>query len=85
MFKSCAFPIENRQGLEDANERKLLTQLVNNFALDISNDNGDSSKIEPHKREAFLNWLSDWHLVFYVGALGLFSEVYLDLLSDITC
>lgn len=43
-------------------------------ATDIS-ESRHSSGDDTHKRMELAKWLSDWHLVAFLGTTGLFSEV----------
>lgn len=74
VFKSSLFPIENRPGLEDASTNVLFDHLLRNgdmLALQFSHSNAENAG----KRELAIRGLSDWHLVSFVGTLGLLSEV----------
>jgi nuclear protein localization family protein 4 len=72
LFRSIEFPIENRPGLEDASIEKAMAQLAKLGApgLHDSRQGGGTSDA----RIALAKWLSDWHLVSFLGSSGLFSE-----------
>ena len=74
MFKSTKFNIENRPGLENQRIEDVLSTLSQLGAPDIPIDShsaGDSA----YKRIELAKWLSDWHLIAFLGTTGLFSEV----------
>jgi nuclear protein localization family protein 4 len=66
------FPIENRPGLEDASIEKVMSRLAQLEAPDVhdSRQGGGSSD----RRKALAAWISDWHLVNFLGTTGLFSD-----------
>ena len=74
MFHSTEFSIENRPGLEDQSIEKVLHALHRLGAPDIlpstHSTGGDS-----HKRIELAKWLSDWHLIAFLGTTGLIPEV----------
>jgi nuclear protein localization family protein 4 len=74
MFRSTKFSIENRPGLENQRIEDVLSTLSQLGASDISvghhSAGGDS-----HKRIELAKWLSDWHLLAFLGTTGLFSDV----------
>ncbi|KAK0465250.1 NPL4 family-domain-containing protein [Desarmillaria tabescens] len=72
MFQSTQFKIENRPGLEDQQIEHVLSTLHSLGAPDIS----DSKHLQPgraHKTFELAKWLSDWHLVAFLGTTQLFS------------
>ncbi|OBZ79306.1 Nuclear protein localization protein 4 [Grifola frondosa] len=71
IFRSTAFRIENRPGLEDQHIEGVLRELARLGAPDIpqSAHGGDSQK-----RAALAEWLSDWHLVTFLGTTQLISQ-----------
>ncbi|KAF7975749.1 hypothetical protein HWV62_8533 [Athelia sp. TMB] len=73
MFHSTEFSIENRPGLEDQSIEKVLHALHRLGAPDIlpstHSTGGDS-----HKRIELAKWLSDWHLIAFLGTTGLITE-----------
>ncbi|KAK0473285.1 NPL4 family-domain-containing protein [Armillaria novae-zelandiae] len=72
MFQSTQFKIENRPGLEDQRIEHVLSTLHSLGAPDIS----DSKHLQPgraHKTFELAKWLSDWHLVAFLGTTQLFS------------
>jgi len=82
MFQSTTFPIENRPGLEDASNStlfKCLLQHGNVLPLRSSNTGNDNAT----KRELLIRSLSDWHLLSYIGSLGLLSEDDTRALSEV--
>lgn len=72
MFKSINFPIENRLGLEDQTIEQVLHQLNDLHAPDVQDSRHDR---DSHRRLQLARYLSDWHLVSFLGTSGLFSEV----------
>jgi nuclear protein localization family protein 4 len=72
MFRSVEFPIENRPGLEDASIEKVMSRLAQLEAPDVhdSRQGGGNSD----RRKALATWISDWHLVNFLGTTGLFSD-----------
>ncbi|KAI0935907.1 hypothetical protein AcV5_004194 [Taiwanofungus camphoratus] len=71
LFRSSAFHIENRPGLEDQHIEGVLRELSRLQAPDIleSSHGGDSQL-----RTALARWLSDWHLVAFLGSTQLVSQ-----------
>ncbi|KZP32264.1 polyubiquitin-tagged protein recognition complex, Npl4 component [Athelia psychrophila] len=79
MFHSAEFSIENRPGLEDQTIEKVLRSLQQLGAPDIppsTHSNGGDS----HKRVELAKWLSDWHLVAFLGTTGLIPEADIHLM-----
>lgn len=74
LFRSTQFKIENRPGLEDQRVEDVLTKLASLDAPNIPTSNL-SKPGEGHKRRALAEWLSDWHLVVFLGTTQLFSRV----------
>ncbi|THV06049.1 polyubiquitin-tagged protein recognition complex, Npl4 component [Dendrothele bispora CBS 962.96] len=72
IFQTVKFPIENRPGLEDQAIDKVLSQLSNLGAPDIV-DSKHTKPGEAHKTLELANWLSDWHLISFLGTTQLFS------------
>ena len=71
MFRCTTFGIENRPALDYQRIEDVLSTLVR---LDAPNTGRN-----PHKRIELAKWLSDWHLVAFLGSTGLFSEVCCNL------
>ncbi|KAH9836514.1 polyubiquitin-tagged protein recognition complex Npl4 component [Rhodofomes roseus] len=71
VFHSATFPIENRPGLENQSIEQVLRQLAELHAPDIpeSSRGGDQ-----RQRAALASWLSDWHLVAFLGTTQLISS-----------
>jgi nuclear protein localization protein 4 homolog len=70
IFRSTRFNIENRPGLEDQSIENVLKDLTRLSAPDISH-----KTIDYQKRLALAEWLSDWHLVSFLGTTQLMSPV----------
>ncbi|KZT06272.1 polyubiquitin-tagged protein recognition complex Npl4 component [Laetiporus sulphureus 93-53] len=68
LFRSTEFRIENRPGLEDQHIETVLRALSDLRAPDIpeSSRGGD-----PQLRLALAKWLSDWHLIAFLGTTQL--------------
>ncbi|OCH88601.1 polyubiquitin-tagged protein recognition complex Npl4 component [Obba rivulosa] len=71
LFRSTAFPIENRPGLEDQHIEAVLAELSRLHAPDIpvSSQGGD-----PQQRAALTRWLSDWHLIAFLDTTQLITS-----------
>jgi nuclear protein localization family protein 4 len=78
VFRSVNFPIENRQGMEDASIEKAMSQLAQINAPDVHDSR--QSVGDTDRRIALANWISDWHLIAFLGSSGLFSEEDLKIL-----
>ncbi|THH01499.1 hypothetical protein EW026_g1189 [Hermanssonia centrifuga] len=72
LFRSSKFNIENRPGLEDQRIEGVMRELSRLKAPDIhpSFHGGD-----PQQRAELANWLSDWHLIAFLGTTQLISQV----------
>jgi hypothetical protein len=76
-FRSHHFAIENRPGLEEQSIERVMRSLNELGAPDLSTSTsrqgggGGGS----HRRLELAKWLSDWHLVAFLGTCGLLSEV----------
>jgi nuclear protein localization family protein 4 len=68
LFQSSTFSIENRPGLEDQRTEDILSALLR---LDAPNIHGTGS--DAGKRIELAKWLSDWHLIAYLGTTQLIS------------
>ncbi|KAH9919119.1 polyubiquitin-tagged protein recognition complex Npl4 component [Fomitopsis serialis] len=70
VFRSAAFAIENRPGLEDQTIERVLHKLAELHAPDIpeSARGGDQ-----RQRAVLAEWLSDWHLIAFLGTSQLIS------------
>ncbi|KAI0734006.1 polyubiquitin-tagged protein recognition complex Npl4 component [Fomitopsis betulina] len=70
VFRSASYPIENRPGLEDQHIEKVLRKLAELHAPDIKESSlgGDHSQ-----RVVLAQWLSDWHLIAFLGTTQLMS------------
>lgn len=68
------YKIENRPGLEDQSIENVLHQLAEIEAYDVyvSAQGGDSQK-----RQALAKFISDWHLIAFLGTTGLINQVSL--------
>ncbi|KAI0336196.1 polyubiquitin-tagged protein recognition complex Npl4 component [Cubamyces sp. BRFM 1775] len=71
LFRSIKYKIENRPGLEDQSTEDVLRQLAQLEAYDIpeSSQGGDLQK-----RQVLARFISDWHLIAFLGTTGLISE-----------
>jgi nuclear protein localization protein 4 homolog len=75
VFQSTRFSIENRPGIEDQSIGSVLSALNALGAPDIQ----DSQAAPPgtaHKRLELAKWLSDWHLLAFLGTTQLVSPVF---------
>ncbi|KXN83623.1 Nuclear protein localization protein 4, partial [Leucoagaricus sp. SymC.cos] len=79
VFQSTQFKIENRPGLEDQTLDNVMSQLSRLEALDI-HDSRTSKPGEAHKRIELAKWLSDWHLIAFLGTTQLISDEDLKLI-----
>lgn len=73
MFQSSQFNIENRPGLEDQSTENVLSNLVTLEATD-SNTWNLAKPEEFQKKIKLAKWLSDWHLIFFLGTTQVFSS-----------
>ncbi|KAH7914485.1 NPL4 family-domain-containing protein [Hygrophoropsis aurantiaca] len=73
LFRSSKFAIENRPGLEDQTVEKVLGSLSQLGAPD-THDSRHAVPGDAHKRLELAKWLSDWHLVAFLGTTQLFSQ-----------
>ncbi|KAH9853016.1 polyubiquitin-tagged protein recognition complex Npl4 component [Lenzites betulinus] len=71
LFRSTKYKIENRPGLEDQSIEGVLRQLAEMEAYDVSESKygGDAQK-----RLALARFISDWHLIAFLGTSGLINE-----------
>ncbi|KAI0639037.1 polyubiquitin-tagged protein recognition complex Npl4 component [Trametes polyzona] len=71
VFRSIKYKIENRPGLEDQSIEDVLRQLAELEAYNVteSGQGGDA-----HKRQALARFISDWHLIAFLGTTGLINE-----------
>ena len=76
LFRSNNFSIENRAGLEDQSIEAVLKSLARLEAPDIT-DPTNSKMLEknPQKMQELVDYLSDWHLVSFLGTTQLISKV----------
>ncbi|KAG5654030.1 hypothetical protein H0H81_008046 [Sphagnurus paluster] len=72
LFRSTRFKIENRPGLEDQRVEQVMSALADLDAPNI-HDNHTAKPGEARKRLELAKWLSDWHLVAFLGTTQLFS------------
>ncbi|EIW64969.1 polyubiquitin-tagged protein recognition complex Npl4 component [Trametes versicolor FP-101664 SS1] len=77
VFQSVKYKIENRPGLEDQSIENVLHQLAEIEAYDVhvSAQGGDSQK-----RQALAKFISDWHLIAFLGTTGLINQNDLQVL-----
>lgn len=74
LFHSTLFHIENRPGLEDQRVEQVMSTLAHLGAPDIQ-DCRHAKPGEAYKRIELAKWLSDWHLIAFLGTTQLFSPV----------
>jgi len=79
VFHSTEFSIENRPGLEDQSIEKVLQALHRLGAPDIL-PSTHSTSADTHKRIELAKWLSDWHLIAFLGTTGLIPEADVNLM-----
>ncbi|OSX67954.1 hypothetical protein POSPLADRAFT_1030822 [Postia placenta MAD-698-R-SB12] len=79
-FHSTAFSIENRPGVESQSTDSVIRELSRLRAPDIpeSTFGGD-----PHLRSALAKWLSDWHLISFLGTTQLLSQDDMKVLLNV--
>ncbi|KAL4261695.1 Nuclear protein localization protein 4 [Pleurotus pulmonarius] len=68
-FRSTKFSIENRHGIEEQQVEQVMQTLRDLGALNMQ----PGSSNDQHKRVELAKWLSDWHLVAFLGTTQLFS------------
>ncbi|KAG6817620.1 hypothetical protein H0H87_006248 [Tephrocybe sp. NHM501043] len=73
IFQTTRFRIENRPGLEDQRVEQVMSTLA---SLDAPNvhDSRTARPGEMQKRNELATYLSDWHLVAFLGTTQLFSQ-----------
>ncbi|KAF8506893.1 polyubiquitin-tagged protein recognition complex Npl4 component [Russula emetica] len=74
-FRSHHFAIENRPEIEEQSIEQVMRSLNELGAPDVQpsrRDAGDGSNA--HRRLELAKWLSDWHLLSFLGTSGLLSE-----------
>ncbi|EGO02804.1 hypothetical protein SERLA73DRAFT_119835 [Serpula lacrymans var. lacrymans S7.3] len=79
LFRSAKFAIENRPGLEDQRVESVLSALAKIGAPDI-HDSRHSANDDGQKRFELARWLSDMHLVSFLGTTQLISESDMNIL-----
>ncbi|KAI0029157.1 polyubiquitin-tagged protein recognition complex Npl4 component [Vararia minispora EC-137] len=80
IIRSQQFPIENRPGLEDQSIELVLRRLNELHAPDVGKSDADR---DAHRRLELAKWLSDWHLIAFLGTSGLFSEADMQVLARV--
>lgn len=73
LFCTTKFAIENRPGLENQKIEDVLSALTTLGAPDLASSRQNSAS-DKSKRIELAKWLSDWHLIAFLGTTGLFSE-----------
>jgi len=74
VLRSHRFPIENRPGLEEQSIEQVMRSLNELGAPDIQPTNRHGSRADAHGRLELAKWLSDWHLLDFLGTCGLLSD-----------
>jgi len=72
LFRSTQFPIENRPGLEDQSLELVLRRLAQLEAPSVEGS-PVTKPGEEDKRQPLAEWLSDWHLIAFLGTTHLIS------------
>jgi hypothetical protein len=72
LFRSIKFNIENRPGIEDQRVEQVVLALAK---LDAPNIDSKSLKRDTRKTIELARWLSDWHLIVFLGTTQLLSPV----------
>ncbi|KAI0318986.1 polyubiquitin-tagged protein recognition complex Npl4 component [Amylostereum chailletii] len=80
LFFSQSFPIENRPGLENQTIEHVLRRLNELNAPDVQLSANDR---DSRRRMELTKYLSDWHLVAFLGTSGLFSEADMKILVKV--
>ncbi|GLB36468.1 putative NPL4 family, putative zinc binding region [Lyophyllum shimeji] len=80
IFRSTRYNIENRPGLEDQSIEQVLSTLAELDAPNIQ-DSRISPPGDTHKRIELAKWLSDWHLIAFLGTTQLFSPEDMKVLA----
>ncbi|KAF8898440.1 NPL4 family-domain-containing protein [Infundibulicybe gibba] len=83
MFRSIRFNIENRPGLEDQRIEQVMSSLATIGAPSIQSSKVSASG-DTQKRVELANWLSDWHLIAFLGTTQLFSPEDMKILIRTT-
>ncbi|PFH50757.1 hypothetical protein AMATHDRAFT_3612 [Amanita thiersii Skay4041] len=73
LFQSTQFSIENRPGLEDQSIEQVLKQILQLEAPSFETSS-HSPPGQAHKKRALIEWLSDWHLLAFLGSTQLISQ-----------
>jgi nuclear protein localization family protein 4 len=75
MLRSHHFAIENRPEVEQQSIEKVMRSLNELGAPDVQSSQRGAGAGDAHRRIELAKWLSDWHLVVFLGTCGLLSEV----------
>lgn len=81
LFRSHAFKIENRPGLENQEIQNVLQSLSKIGAPNVQNSKEGSAE-DAVIRHELEKYLSDWHLIAFLGTTQLFSEVRILMLMS---
>jgi len=73
LFHLTTFPIENRPGLEDQNLEIVLRELQRLRAFEVLDSKHGTTARDASSRLQLAQWLSDWHLVSFLGTVDLLS------------
>ncbi|KZT52815.1 polyubiquitin-tagged protein recognition complex, Npl4 component [Calocera cornea HHB12733] len=68
-FISTAFPIENRQGIENQDISKVVSELSRLGANAVLSPR--DARTNPAKAQQIIAYLSDWHLLCFLGTVGI--------------
>ncbi|KAF8577856.1 polyubiquitin-tagged protein recognition complex Npl4 component [Ramaria rubella] len=80
LFRSTAFPIENRPGLEDQDIQHVLQELNRIRAFEVVDSGHGMTPEAISSRMRLAHWLSDWHLISFLGTVDFFSPAELSVL-----
>jgi nuclear protein localization family protein 4 len=76
LFRSNNFNIENRPGLEDQTIESVIRSLSKLDAPDLTDLTDSSARDKsPQKLQELVDYLSDWHLIAFLGTTQLISDV----------
>ncbi|EJT99782.1 polyubiquitin-tagged protein recognition complex Npl4 component [Dacryopinax primogenitus] len=79
-FISTDFPIENRPGLEDQDMSKVVDELFKRGASAITSPR--DARTSPATSQQVMTYLSDWHLLSFLGTVGVLSADDVRIMAD---